>query len=616
MNQGMGIESRLAMQKPEPSLRMSNSRGLSNPILVSEQAFNRGGSLRHKEQRQLERLLRLQLDGGPIFRKPDFMRVDAGDLRISSERIGVVGLVVDESNLGLVTRIKVSASSCWDISPELPFRPAQIQSLLLRLINEVGVDEGLPELLSFKICDTLGEGMHGDSMDIACLLAIIDAVNGSKHELLRAATAVVLPFSGTKLKRSESVRFKLEAFIREFGRGSLLVRMIDDFEASKFDDFFDVIWSVVDLHDLADRLRREGLMGPLNHQVSLSSAHTLAISTRVQHLLSNESSFGEARDFLRRIKARITANTPLQIKLEVSYSEEDLHRHCGDFDEALTARTARLELERNPLISCYERMADSDNRHAAALYDAHRFNEAIECLEPWALKLNADPRICRPETRAFLFNTLGRCWVAIGDSRWEAVLRESLLLQQAVSPENVTRTENYFIHGLLKNNRLDDAASYLGRGSNQKDDYRVWLRAEYTRRKQVSSTKCEDGAIFEISPTFHVFGFAMQAAARQPGRDLSTRIEFLKKARNCFHHGVETDKTNVKRLLGLCCDLAISVAAKDNTALEKSLADFESFSEKKGMKAIWSWYEPSIHQVQSRRDWSSIEELFCRIPHL
>jgi tetratricopeptide (TPR) repeat protein len=604
------------MQTPEPPVRISNSRSQSNPILDSERSFQRGGLRRDNERRQLDRLLQLQESHVPIYRKPEFIRVDASDLKVSNARIGVVGLVVDESNIGLVTQLRLSPSTSWEISVELPFRQAQIQSLLLRLVNEVGIDEGLPELLAFKISDTLCEGMHGDSMDIACILAIVDAANGSKHELLSAVAAVVLPLAGVNLKRSESVRIKLNAFVREFGRGSLLVRMRDDTEAEKFDDYFDVVWPVSDLHDLAARLHREGLMAPLNHQVSLASAHALAISTRTQHLLSSESTLGEARDFLRRVKARVIANTPLQIKLEVSYSEEDLHRHCGDFDEALKARADRLELERNPLISCYERMADSDNRHAAALYDAHRFGEAVECLEPWFGQLQADPRICFPETRAFLFNTLGRCLVVLGDPRWESVLRESLRIQQTVSPEDITRTENYIIHGLLKSNRLDEAASCLDNSSDPKNYYRVWLRAEHARRMQTVWIGIEDEAIFEISPTFHVFGFAMQAAARQQGRDMLTRIEYLQKARECFLHGVKADKSNVKLILSLCCDLAISVASKDNSAFEQSLLEFKDVYQRQGLESIWNWYEPSLRQLKSRPDWRSVEDLFSRIPHL
>jgi len=458
--------------------------------------------------------------------------------------------------------------------------------------------------------------MHGDSMDIACLLAIVDAANGCKHELLKTTAAVVLPGSGINLSRSKSITTKLTAFGREFGSGSLLVRMEDDAEGARFDDCFDTVWPVKDLHDLASRLDHEGLMTPLNHQISLASEHSLAISTRTQHLLSSESTFREASDFLHRVKARITAGTPLQFKLEVSYAEEDLHRHCGDFDEALRARAARVELEHNPLISCYERMADSDNRHAAALYDAHRFGEAIECLQPWLIKLQNDPRICFPETRAFLFNTLGRCLVVIGDSRWEEVLQNSLQIQHAVAPANVPRTENYLIHGFLKSNRLEDAARYLNTTVDSKDPYRLWLRAEYARQKQSTSCEADDLNILDIASTFHVFGFAMQAAARHQGRALATRVEYLQKARDCFQHNIESDKSNIKRLLSLCCDLAIAVSSKADTALDRSIAEFDDFCNRPGLAALSSWYEPSISQLRSQRDWSSIESLFCRVPHL
>ena len=604
------------MQSFESSVRVSNSRSRSNPILESERAYLGGGSPRNKEQRQLDRLIDLQKVTVPIYRVPKFIRIDASAVKISSQRIGVVGLLVDESGIGLVTQLQVSPSSCWEISVELPFRQAQIQSLLLRLINEVGVDEGLPELLAFRISDTLGEGMYGDSMDIACLLAIVDAANGSKHELLKASAAVVLPLSGIYLKRSESTRIKLNAFVREFGRGSLLVRMPDDVEASKFDEFFDVVWPVTDLHDLAARLVGERLMVPLYHKVSLATEHARAISTRTEFLLSSEATFTDAADFLRRVKGRVTEDTPLKIKLELSYAEEDLHRHSGQFDEAIKIHAERTDLERNPLISCYERMLGSDNRHAAALYDAHRFEDAIQCLQLWLIKLKNDPHICFPETRAFFYNTLGRCLVVMGHSQWDGMIQESLLVQKAVDTANVSRTENYLIHGLLRCNRFEDALVYLENDSVGKDHYRIWLRAECARRQQITWCDADDQQLFVIPPTVHVFGFAIQAAARQHGRDLPKRLDFLQKARDCFLHGVEADKSNVKRLLSLFCDLAISVASKDDSAFDQSLSEFEDFCQSQGLNSIWDWYEPSLRQLKSRRDWSSVEDLFSRIPHL
>jgi hypothetical protein len=522
------------MRAQESFVRVSNSRSRSNPILESERAFQLGGLRRDNESRQLARLLQLQQDHVPVYRIPEFIRIDPSELKISRDRIGVVGLVVDETKLGLVTQLKVSQSACWEISVELPFRQSQIQSLLLRLISEVGIDEGLPELLAFRISDTLGEGIYGDSMDIACLLAIVDAAGNYKHDLFSAAAAVVIPLSGISLKRSESVRYKLEAFIREFGKGSLLVRMREDAEAEKFDHFFDVVWPVSDLRDLATRLDREGLIAPLNQQVSLDYSHALAISTRTQHLLSRETTYQDAKDFLRRVKGRLTSGTPLQIRLELSYAEEDLHRHLGSFDGALNARAERYDLERNPLISCYQRMADSDNRHAAALYDAHRFEEAVKCIETWYMRLKEDPRICLPETRSLLFNTLSRCLVVVGDRNWESVLAESLKIQEVVSPENLLRTKNYLIHGLLKTNRFDDALEHLGDTRISRDSYRIWLHTEYIRRTGGVSTDMQIQQIEGINDADHAYGFAMQSAARQYRRDTATRVDFLRKAGKCF----------------------------------------------------------------------------------
>jgi len=597
-------------------IRLSQRRFRSNPILESDRVFKQGMGRRDQERRQLERLLELQRADVPIYCMPNFIRVDGSGLTLSQKRIGVVGLVVDNVDVGLVTQIQVIASPSWEISVELPFRHAHVQSMLLRLVGEAGVDEGLPELLAFKIGDSLGERCEGDSMDIACLLAIVDAVNGCEHELFRAVAAVISPADGSDIEPSKSIDIKLQAFVREFGRGSLLVRHANDTQAALFDDWFDTVWPVNNLRDLAEQLANAGLIEALNRQVSLTSEHGLAISTRTQHLLSSETTFQQASDFLRRVRGRIIAETPLRIKLDVSYAEEDLHRHCGNFDQAIEVRSQRAELEQNPLISCCERMADSDNRHAAALYDAHRFSEAIDCLEPWVKKFGDDPKICLPETRSFVFNTLGRCLVIVGDSRWEQMFQHSLEIQRAVSPANIARTHNILIHGLFKCRRYQDAAPYLDGTPSIADDYRVWLRAELARQNGATWDENDCESIFKINQTHHVFGFAIQAAARQVGRTMQSRAKHFRHARDCFLHHVEKDSTNWKRLLSVCCELALAVATQDDNAFDVAMIAFENLSKMPSMKAVRAWYTVPLAKLQSQRDWTSIENLFCHIPHL
>ena len=597
-------------------VRLSQRRIRSNPILESERVYRQGMVLRDKERRQLERLVALQRTGVPIYSIPRFERVDGAEIQVSANRVGVVGLVVDKAGVGLVTQLQVTSSPCWEISVDLPFQQAHIQSLLLHLIGEMGVDEGLPELLAFKINDTLGERSEGDSMDIACLLAVVDALNGCDHLLLRAAAAVISPVDGGDIEPSKSIAFKLQAFVREFHRGSLLVRFAEDIEAGRFDDSFDAVWPVKNLGDLAERLAKAGLIQSLNHRVSLSSEHGLAISTRSQHLLSSEKTFQLAGDFLRRVRGRITSETPLRIKLDVSYAEEDLHRHCGNFDDAIVVRSQRVELEQNPLISCYERMADSDNRHAAALYDAHRFAEAIEVLESWLERFLADPLICLPETRAILFNTFGRVLVVMGDPRWEEMFERSLEIQCVVAPYSIARTQTYLIHSLLKCRRFQDAALHLNKNLNPSDSYRIWLRAEQARQSGETWYQTDDEIIFKINNEEHVFGFALQAAARQICREMHLRAEFFRQARDCFLRHVDEDKTNLKRLLSVCCDLAVAVAKEDDNSFDIALKMFEKLLSSPSLNAIRAWYKESLAELQDRRSWTAIENLFSRIPHL
>ncbi len=602
-----------------PTVRISQNQIRSNPILHSRRAFCSGFGRRDQERRQLECLIRLQQEGIPVFRTPNWIRVDASRLQTSQDRIGSVGLVVDaggENAVGYTTRLTAEPNRTWDISADLPFRPVHLQSLLLRVLGEIGIDDGLPELFAFRVTDTLTQRCEGDSMDLAGLLSIIDAVTGRREKLLAATAAVVSPVGQDELEPSKSVATKLTAFEREFGRGSLLIRHPDDIDAAEFDHLFVFVWKIARVAELAAYLRQSELTVPLLAAFPLRTEHAGAIAARIEYLHQNESEFVEASHFIRRLHDRMDENTPLRIKLDVSFAEEDILRHRGNFGSAIEVRRQRHWLETNPNLTSYERRADSDNRHAAALYDAHRFEEAIETLLPWAEKFCDDPQVCSPETRAVLFNTLSRCMVTQFDQRWESFLHQSISIQQAIDPANVGRTKNYLIHGYLKFGRSDDALTILSQSSSEKTDpYLIWLTAEHARLTEQTWSEAEiDRITFDARN--HVCGFIFQAIARQPSQSPEIRSKLLRRAAGTFSYRVDYDATNLKRLLVSYCDLASFVSVKDEPSVSRAIRSCMDVLAIPGFEYVNNWYRDELNCVKQDRDWNAIERLFMRVPHL
>lgn len=72
--------------------------------------------------------------------------------------------------------------------------------------------------------------------------------------------------------------------------------------------------------DLADRLRKSGLLAPKLASFPLAAKHATLIADRVETLLADEVRYVETEDFLRRLKIRFTEITPLRVKLDVLYA--------------------------------------------------------------------------------------------------------------------------------------------------------------------------------------------------------------------------------------------------------------------------------------------------------
>ena len=146
---------------------------------------------------------------------------------------GVVGLVVDRvTDDAWVVPLQVEASREWSTDSTLPFTSTGLQDLLIRLLRAAGLpsSRAVPERFAFKIRDLLGHPSAGPSMHVAGVLAVVRAANRCPPLLSRACA--VLQAEGDRLAPVASVRLKLTAFLRECGRGTLLIRHRDCTEAA------------------------------------------------------------------------------------------------------------------------------------------------------------------------------------------------------------------------------------------------------------------------------------------------------------------------------------------------------------------------------------------------
>ena len=214
----------------------------------------------------------------------------------SPPRPGVAGLIVDVGcqETWLVPLV-VERGSEWYVEPTLPFRPGgAIQGLFIRFLHALGLPhmDGVPERFAFAFKDPLGRRSEGPSMHIAGLLAIIREANGRPGELDRAC-AVVQP-SGDDLVPVGSVRRKMDAFLRECGSGTLLVRSPACGEAAEYDRRFDAVWEVDSLASLAEKCEGRRWLEVFAAGQPLTATDARTVAARVRNLEGVEHRYGDA----------------------------------------------------------------------------------------------------------------------------------------------------------------------------------------------------------------------------------------------------------------------------------------------------------------------------------
>lgn len=626
--------------------RAQERRLLTNPVLILEPRLDRitkNPALWVKKAPRLRALLdELRQDG--LKFPPSFIRkvVEAGIIPdgTSGEPLvpGVVGLLWDTSaDQGLVAPLKVELLSAddgedWQVANYLPFKASDLQRLFVALGEALGLPVGVPERLAFRISHELGEEAEGMSMNVAALLAVLGALaQEPSGPLLAGACAVVEPEgSNGQLRASHGISAKLKGFVREYERGTLLVRHHEDEEASAFDEYFDEVWAVESIRQLATHLQDAQLLDGLFQRVELSRGEVKRIQRRLSIFLEELHDYKAARDLSRRVlQCEMQATVSRASREKIDRAWLDAKRHQGSMDILEEERRGMEAAQAQGRYTCFEDIAEKAVNYGASCYDPHLFEEIEEVLEPWLLKVRKEPRLLSPTLRYKLFNTLARAKVALGDGGWRELFESSLDLQAEIDPRQVQRTRNYLIHALLRADAVGDAAAQIGLA--QKDPYLgeyssqflEFCRADLARRQGRVWVSEQMEGLHQASPgPGHPAGFYLQATARQADRQVEDRVARFSRARRLFLKDLNPDEgedqiergNSVLLLLAAAVGMAAAAYGEDRERWDRERRLFEKFIRTRTSKEFARYYRDVSDELGEEPEVILVERLLSKIP--
>lgn len=539
----------------------------------------------------------------------------------------VVGLLCEPTNgAGFVTPLVAELSTCWHVVPNLPFTVEQLQQLLTHLLisAEINLGELCPELYCARVEDRLGRKAFGSSMTVSGVLAVLDAVTDHRHAPFRSACAIVESAEYRTLRPVDRIGEKLQAFRREFQRGSLLIRHCLCTESIAQDETFDTVWSVETLDELARYLEDSGLLEPFRQRAPLNR-HKLQIALERVHLLSqHQARYRDALRLSERLSRHPFADdVPPAKHQEIRRHVSALYRHLGRYQDATrTAKAAMMDARRGGHGTSYDRQARTAAEYAAALYDPHRFEEMIQVLEPWREKLVDDPLMALPLTRVAVFNTLGRAQVVRHQPGWQDNFSRSLAVLSATEPYDQPRTLNYQIHALLRSNRLRDAEKQIGRVETMAmSDFSRWhlrfAQAELARRRAETWQHAEmDRQAVATCSVGHPFGFYYQATARQRGRMPEDAAERFRRAEQFFRRDLECrDTANIQVFLAACMRLAAAAWLDEAASWQEAVQSLQEYASHRTRRSLKMHYSGVLPLYGSLPSVSATEAMLLRVPY-
>lgn len=536
----------------------------------------------------------------------------------------VVGLVFDDHDqIGLVDPLKTRCATHSTHSTLLPFTAPFIQSLLIRVCEELApqIPGALPEILGFEFGESLEEPISGDSMDIAGLLSAIDALAEEQCELFAACCAVVQPGSDGTLHPVGRLTEKLDAFLREFGRGSLLVVSPETALEPRFEAAFDAKWRVSSIPELAQRIGQIPIIASrLTHREPINPSQMSLLLSRLRLLEEERAAVDVIRLCERVAKNDYDGAVPLRDRARVQKYHYDSLRHRGQHGKSLGV-VKQLEPTIKQLGSAisWEEELQYVIDQAAALFDSCDIHRAFTQLEAWMTMCNEDPRRFSSQLRIELFNTLGRCSIMLGDDRFEDLFQASIRLQEQVDPANIRRTESYLVYGLLRANWLDKAHALIGKheanptGDNLADGFTRFYRFELERRQGNVWPASEK----ELPQDWvgYTRAFALQAMARQPGRETSQAAELLEHAVELLESETGDDDHNILALIASALMLSWAGIAGDAELWRKSSERIHQRVHELG-NSQQTWFGDVINALGHEPERELAEELIKRTPYL
>ena len=542
-----------------------------------------------------------------------------------TEQPRVVGLLRSRADgqttpTGFVTQVKAESCSSWSVSDGLPFKVGHIQDAFSKLINVPGtsLEMIVPEAKPFNIIDTLGQTSEGSSMNIAGLLAVIDAWNGHKGTIhgdpLQKACSLVKPL-GKKLVDVGGIREKIGAFEREYGHGSLVVCTAAASEKFDLKKRFKLVWDVEDFESLAQYLCKMNLLEPIFENRQLTNQYVNEASQILAKLNRTEGP-KVALDFSHRLAraAKRGGVESLRVEQRVNATLEDFNRHIGNFSEAVRFSQQALQAHRSlGDRSSFQEEVEVKSRLASAMLDAHQFDEAKQMLKDLLGQHNKSPRSLNAEARVILFNTLARLLVLTGEPGWENLFEKSMDLQSDFDPSSIGRTRCYLVHGLLRTKgKTEDVKQALAWfEENETDPYTAsfvnFYQAELYRQDPTCGNSVRQKDSFERHGSGHPLGFYFIATGLQPDRDPDDREHRLSEAIRAFSTEIgENKENNILHLFSLFTSMGLR--GVDESATRTEIAYFFETCPTHELEA---WYADALNARPF-----DFESLLCRIPYL
>jgi hypothetical protein len=468
----------------------------------------------------------------------------------------VVGLVFDDDRkTALVNPLVTTCSSELKHSAFVPFTAQAIQSLLIRVCEELApqIPGMLPERFGFDFKESMQERCDGNSLDVAALLSALDALTEQSNSLFAGACALVGTGPNDPLTGVRYVREKLDAFLREYERGSLLVISPASEVDDQFRSAFDAVWVVGSIAELAEKIRGlPTVVSKLVQTIPVTPRQIGLVVGRLRHL-------DEIRDDNRvvRLCERIencgfSDNVVFYDRIRVLSHHADSLRHLGRHRDSLAVET-RIEasLDNCDDVISRDELLGHTVRRAAALFDCCDFTGTLSQLEPWLTACNKDPQQFTGQKRVELFNTAGRAMVMLGIAGWEPLFQRSTAIQAQIDRASIRRTEGYLIEGYTRTNHLADADTLISKHEQAAsprcldDGFTRFYRCDLERRRGSLSP---DQSSELLASDDYTGAFAQQAAARQRGRDVEQATRLLERAEQILI-GLSKDDQNILRLI-------------------------------------------------------------------